>query len=71
MTDTNETKSWLASRTVWGGVVAVLAAVGGLVGLPIDNEMHGQLTDALLAVAAGVGGVVAIWGRVTASKKIG
>lgn len=66
----NDTKSWLASRTVWGGIVAVLAAVAGLFGLPIDAGTQAQLIETLVAVAGGVGGLLAIWGRVKADKAI-
>lgn len=64
-------KSWAASRGVWGGVVAVAGALGGLFGYTLVDADQASLVEALSQIASAVGGVVAIWGRVTASKKIG
>lgn len=66
----NDTKSWLASKTVWGGVIAVLAAVAGLFGLPIDTGMQEEAVAILTAIAGGVGGLLAIWGRLKANKRV-
>lgn len=64
-------KSLLASKTFWGGFIAVLAGVLGFFGYQILPEDQAALVDAGAAVAASVGGVIAIWGRIKASKKIG
>ena len=63
-------KSLFASRTFWGGVIAVLAGVLGFFGYELGGADQSALIEAGAAVAAAVGGVIAIWGRVKASKLI-
>ncbi|MDA0338132.1 MAG: hypothetical protein O2782_23420 [bacterium] len=63
-------KAWYQSRTVWGGLIAVLAAVAGAFGFSIGGEDQAALVEAVAAVAGAAGGIVAIWGRVKATKSI-
>lgn len=66
-----ETKSLLASRTVWGGLIAILAAVLGGFGYTIATADQAQLVE-WVATAGGIaGGILAVVGRVRASKRIG
>lgn len=65
-----ELKNWYMSRTVWGGVVAILASCGNLLGLEIASEDQSGLVDGLTALAAAAGGLVAIWGRISARKRL-
>jgi hypothetical protein len=60
-----DTKAWWQSRAVVGGIVAVFAGVFGLA----DNETK-QLTDLIDNELAFVGGLLAIYGRVRATKTI-
>jgi hypothetical protein len=65
------TKGLLASRTVWGGLIAIAAAVLGGFGYTLAPADQAQLVD-WIATAAGIGGgVLAVVGRVRASKRIG
>ena len=68
---TNETKSILASRTVWSGLVAVVAGVAGIWGYGFSSEDQAAVVELGSAVAAAVGGIGAIWGRVAATKSVG
>lgn len=63
-------KSLFASRTFWGGVIAVLAGVLGFFGYELAGPDQAALIEAGAAVASAVGGVIAIWGRAKASKLI-
>ncbi|MEJ1158013.1 hypothetical protein [Prosthecomicrobium sp. N25] len=72
-----QTKTLLASRTVWGAAIAVLAAVAGLFGYvvaPDDQARAADLAGEILGLwdrlAVVAGGALAIWGRVKASKRI-
>lgn len=65
------TKKWYASKGVWGGIVAVVAAIAAGFGYQLGPEAQGDLVTALAAIGGAVGGVVAVAGRVVASKKIG
>ncbi len=64
-------KSIFASKTFWGAIIAVGAGVAGVFHYAISAEDQAQLVDIVAGVGAGVGGLIAIWGRVTASKQIG
>lgn len=64
-------KSWMNSKGVWGGIVA---AAGGLLALghyTLSAQDAATAVDLLSGVASAVGGLIAIYGRVVASKKIG
>ena len=64
-------KSLFASKTFWGGLIAVVAGILGFFGYQLGSEDQAAIIEAGSAIAAAVGGVIAIWGRVKASKKIG
>ena len=64
-------KNIFASRTVWGAIIAVIAGIAGIFGYAISPEDQANLVEIGLAAASTVGGVIAIFGRVKASKKIG
>lgn len=64
-------KSALASKGVWGGLIAVAAGLAGLVGVDIGGQEAGELAEHAAAIAAAVGGIVAIWGRIAARRRIG
>ena len=65
-----DTKKWYMSKSVWGGMIAVAAAVAGAFGFSIGAEEQSILAESAVAVAGVVGAVVAVVGRVKASKKI-
>ena len=65
-----ENKKLYESKTVWGGVIVVLATVAGLFGFEVDNTTQAQIVDYILAAVTAVGGLLAIWGRARASKTI-
>ena len=65
-----EEKPWYQSRSIWGGIVALAAAIAGLFGIPLDAATHEALTVALTSAAAAVGAVVAILGRLAAQKTL-
>ena len=66
----DDAKKWYQSKTIWGGLVALIAAAGGLVGIEVDAETGSALTLALSQAAAAVGAIVAIAGRLAAVKPI-
>jgi hypothetical protein len=66
----DEAKTWYRSKTIWGGIVALAAAVGGLVGLDVDAEQGSALTLAFTQAASAIGAIVAIIGRLEAVKPI-
>ncbi len=73
----DQTKSWYASTTIWGGAVAAVAGVAGIFGYSITpadqaalSDSIGQVVTLVTSVSALGGGLLAIWGRVRASKVV-
>lgn len=63
-------KMWYQSRAVWGGLVAILASCANLAGLDITADDQMQLVDGLTALAAAAGGLLAVYGRISAIKRV-
>lgn len=64
-------KEWYRSRTLWGAVVAIVAPLIQLAsGYAIDDGQQQMVVDVIMAVAAAVGGVLAFYGRVKATRSI-
>lgn len=66
----SETKVWYASKGVWGAVVVIIAMVAKLLGYEIGDADQAALVDGISNIAVAVGGLVALVGRVTASKPV-
>ena len=64
-------KPWYLSRTIWAALVTICTSLFGLLGLPTGAIDNGALTDLVLQLVTGAMGVVAIFGRLSASQKIG
>ena len=67
----NGTKSILASRTFWGALLVILASFFNLLGYAISEDMQAEAGELIAGFTSLVGGVIALWGRVKATKKIG
>lgn len=67
----DDIKSWLSSKTVWGGVIALTATVAQFFGFTLTGADQSSLSDAIIQIAQAGGAILAIYGRVVASKKIG
>lgn len=67
----DETKQWYQSKTVWGALIAILASLLPAMGMELDDGTQGQLADNLVSLAGAIGGLVAIYGRLTAEKRLG
>ena len=64
-------KTWYQSRTIWGAVIAVAASLAHAGGYNLSAADQGQLADALVSLAGTAGGLMAIWGRMKATAKVG
>lgn len=67
----DDTKQWYLSKTVWGGLIAVLASLPRAMGIDIDAGTQAAIADDLVALAGAVGGLVAIYGRIAANRRLG
>ena len=63
-------KPWYLSRTIWASVVTVMSAGGALLGLPVAGLDSGALTESVLQAVTAVSGIVAIFGRLSATTRI-
>ena len=64
------TKSIFASKTFWGGILAVASGVLGFFGYTLSPDDQQAIISMVTAVSGGIAGLICIWGRVTAKKKI-
>jgi hypothetical protein len=64
-------KSLLASKTFWGAVVAGLSGLTGVLGHQIDPGDQATIVDAVSAIGAAFGSLLAVYGRIVATKTIG
>lgn len=63
----NDTKPWYQSLAVWGGFIAVISPLLSLFGYEVNADLA---TNLLVQLGSLVGGVLAIVGRLTATKVI-
>jgi hypothetical protein len=66
-----DSKNWWASKGVWGGIMAVLAAIAGVFGLKFGVDLQEQTVTFITQIMGAAGGLLAIWGRVSAKQPIG
>jgi len=64
-------KPWYLSRTIWASAVTVITAAATVLGLPIAGIDSAALTDTLLQAVTALSGLVAIFGRMRATSRIG
>ena len=67
----NEFKALTESKTFWGAVVALAGSSLTLGRYTLTPADAAQAVDLLSGMAGAIGGLVAIYGRVVATKKIG
>jgi len=61
-----DTKSALTSVTIWGAVISILASVARAAGFDVGDT--NGLAESVVAV---LGGLMAIYGRIRATTRIG
>lgn len=65
------TKPWYLSKTICASLVTIATATAGLTGVPVGGIDNSALTDTLLQAVTAASGLIAIFGRMSASDKIG
>jgi hypothetical protein len=63
-------KNWYHSKTIWGALVAIGASVLKATGIDIAAGDQGAIVDSLVNIAGAVGGLLAVYGRLTATSVI-
>ncbi|WP_299870603.1 hypothetical protein [uncultured Hoeflea sp.] len=66
----NIEKPWWQSKTLWGAAVTLFSAVLGLTGLELADGDRASLTELLTSLGAALGGLMALYGRITARARI-
>lgn len=66
----NITKRWYESKTIWGSLVALLAAASPLLGINIDDQAQAALVEAATQLVAIGGSLFAVFGRFSATSLI-
>ena len=66
-----DSKGFFESKAVWGGIVALISAGAGALHHSISPSDASETVDLLTAGAGIVGSLIAIYGRVVATKTIG
>ena len=65
------TKQWYESKTVWGALIAILASLLQASGVDFDPAGPDQLAGNLVALSGAIGGLIALYGRMSADKRLG
>ena len=63
-------KSFLSSKTIWGAILAVTSSVLGMVGYTFGADEQQALIEIITTIGTGVGSIIAMYGRVVATKQI-
>lgn len=70
-----ETKAWWQSKGIIGGFIGAACTIAALFGVTVDPATQAVIVDqAMAGTVAAVnlaGAALAIWGRLSASKRIG
>ena len=64
-------KPWYLSKTIWGSLIAVGAALASAVGLNIDAQNQQLISDAIMQFIVAGGALFSIYGRLSATDIIG
>ena len=63
-------KKWYASKTLWGAALAAVAGLAGLFGYTVSPDEVANIEQAAVSIVSIVGGLVAAYGRIAATKAI-
>jgi hypothetical protein len=67
----DELKTLTQSKTFWGAVVALAGSALGLAHYTLTPADAASAVDLISGIASAIGGLIAIYGRVVATHKIG
>ena len=65
------TKDWYRSKTIWGALIALVSTLARLAGVDLGLADQAELVDAALSLSAGLGAVLSLYGRISATRAIG
>ncbi|WP_180897660.1 hypothetical protein [Martelella soudanensis] len=65
-----DVKKWYLSKTVWGALLAVAAPLLQLGGIYVDEGTQGELAASITTIAGATGGLLALFGRISAKSSL-
>ena len=65
-----EEKPWYLSKTIWGSLISVGAALAATFGIAVDAQSQAAIADAAVQIVGAAGALVAIYGRLSATHII-
>lgn len=66
----DEMKVWYRSKTMWGALIAIGASLAQAGGVEIGADIQADMADMAVTLAGLAGGLLAIYGRLTAATGI-
>lgn len=66
----SDSKSWYFSKTIWASLITILAAMGSVMGISVDEETQSHLSEAVVQVVTILASLFAIVGRISATSRI-
>ncbi|MEO0497976.1 MAG: hypothetical protein AAF141_11520 [Pseudomonadota bacterium] len=66
----DQTKPWYTSKTIWASAAAIIGAALSFFGMPFGAGAEQLLAERLTELATVIAGLVALYGRLTAEKRI-
>lgn len=67
---TDDLKAWYQSRTVWGALIAILASLANAAGVEVTAGDKADLADLIIAAVGTIGGMLALYGRISARRRV-
>ena len=64
-------KPWYASTGVWGAVVTLAGSLLSLTKVRLDPQLLDEVRQWVLSLVTLIGGGIALWGRIRATRRIG
>lgn len=68
--DTDNTKPWWTSKTIWTAVAALVCAIAGALGTEVSDTDTAAAGSGLAMVASGIFSLMSIIGRIVAKQRI-
>jgi hypothetical protein len=66
----NDVKTWYQSRSVWGALIAIGASLAHAAGVEVTTGDEGELADLAVAAVGTIGGLIALYGRISARRRV-